>query len=152
METEEKWRKIKLLLNSFLSVWCARPSCCIVYQSVVYQRGKSSLVSPSRSPSLGAALLAVTYNYSADLSPVSVTSTLQRSCRSVEESIVGVPGGFLDNEFASRLESFTNGWLLRGSPWEFNVKQTGPNWQPDKTRYSSFSSSIQEPPLFNVQK
>lgn len=44
--------------------------------------------------------LAVTYNYSADLPPVSVTSALQRSCRSVEESIVGVPGGFLDNELA----------------------------------------------------
>lgn len=42
----------------------------------------------------------VTYNYSADLPPVSITSGVQRNCRSVEESIVGVPGGFLDNELA----------------------------------------------------
>lgn len=42
----------------------------------------------------------VTYNYSADLLPVSRTSAVQRNCRSVEESIVGVPGGFLDNELA----------------------------------------------------
>lgn len=42
----------------------------------------------------------VTYNYSADLLPVSITSGVQRNCRSVEESIVGVPGGFLDNELA----------------------------------------------------
>lgn len=44
--------------------------------------------------------ITVTYNYSADLLPVSITSALQRNCRSVEESIVGVPGGFLDNELA----------------------------------------------------
>lgn len=62
----------------------------------------------SLSLSLGASLsLAVTYNYSADLPPASITSALQRSCWSVEESIVGVPGGFLDNELA--VESFSNG-------------------------------------------
>lgn len=53
---------------------------------------------PPPLPSVSA--VTVTYNYSADLLPVSITSAVQRNCRSVEESIVGVPGGFLDNELA----------------------------------------------------
>lgn len=80
-------------------------SSCIVYQSVVYLYRKFSPVSP---PSLLSVIrsvssfssVTVTYNYSADLLPVSRTSAVQRNCRSVEESIVGVPGGFLDNELA----------------------------------------------------
>lgn len=77
-------------------------SSCIVYQSVVYLH-RNSLSVPvchSFSPSLLVSCITVTYNYSADLLPVSITSALQRNCRSVEESIVGVPGGFLDNELA----------------------------------------------------